>query len=409
LTAIMSNLLLWLALPLLAIPALARRSRIGAAVGQLIMAGFGLAALHQGAGTLDPGDLSAIARQSPHDAWFVGITAGVLITGACLLPDVRNWRKALLALPLLIGLLVSALPHLFPLAVGLVVGTFPMLLGMLSAGKRSPAGPPAMPGAAEPPAVNDAVALALGGATVLAALLGPAVLAMFGLGALVWREWFRHRSAGLVPRVPVLQFVATLLLLGWTWLVLTIAGSPLPSLLAVAEDAPVSPAAAQGLALVAIGWAVAIAAPWPLDRLTRTSVQLPVVAIVIHFAGVGVVPDGLAHWQPIASSVLVASALVGGAFGRWDGAAAAMVLLAATRGGVIALVGAVGMALAPVVCRTRVPARISCTFAGGVIALVLVGLLRDQVLLSVIVAMGAASLANRTDHLVARGSRHVHL
>jgi hypothetical protein len=398
----MSNLLLWLALPLLIVPWLARGGRIGAATGQLVMAGLGLAALHQGAGTLDPHDLRTIADQSPHDAWFVAITAGVMISGACLLPDLRNWRKVVVALPLLVALLVVAIPHLAALALGLIVGAIPTALGRAAAGApasrgMSPTAPEAAPG--------DAISIAVALATVVASLWGPAALAMLGLGALAWRGWSRHRA----PRVPVLEVAGTVLLIGWTWFALTIAGSPFPSLRSVGMDAPISPAAAPGLALLAIGWGLAFAAPWPLDRLARVTVQLPVAAVVLHLAGMHVTPEGISHWQPALSSALVAATLAAVALNRWDGVAAAMMLLGATRGGVAPFVGAAMLALAPAIRRLRLSAPLRGSMAGVATGLVLFGLLRDEVLLSVIVAFGLATLANRADRVVARISGPVHL
>jgi hypothetical protein len=405
----MAHLLMWLALPLLLIPWLAGAHRTGASAGQLVMAGLGLAALHQGAGTLDPRDLRTIAGQSPHDAWFVAITAGVLIAGACLLPDIRNWRKGLPAVPLLVALLIASLPHIMPLAIGLVVGAIPTVLATLTAGAGSALAPSRLPDDAEMARGNGIVSLALAGVTIVMAAIAPAVLCMLGLGTLVWREWFRDERSGASRPLPVLQLTTTVLLIGWTWFTLTIAGSPLLSIRAVADEAPISPAAAQGLGLLAIGWAIGIAGPWPLDRLVRVGLQLPAVAIVFYLAGVTVVPDGITHWQPVVSTVLVASALSAVAVNRWDGAAAAMMLLAATRGGAIAVLGAVVMALAPSVRRVRLPARVRGALAGVAVALVLIVLLRDQVLLSVILAVGVASLASRTDHLVARRSRPGHL
>ena len=77
----MSTLLLWLAIPLVVIPVVELPGRLGAAAARLVMAGLGLGALAQGVGSLDPGDLREVASQSPHGAWFVGLTIGVLITG----------------------------------------------------------------------------------------------------------------------------------------------------------------------------------------------------------------------------------------------------------------------------------------------------------------------------------------
>jgi hypothetical protein len=397
----MSNLLLWLALPMLITPWLARAGRIGGTTSQLVMAGLGLAALHQGAGTLDPRDLQTIAAQSLRDAWFVGITVGAMLTGGCLFPDIRNWRKIIPAIPLLIALLGVAIPHLAPLALGLIVGVVPMALGRVAPGVGTTPARIVAPRVAPGERVSLAVALA----TIIAALWGPASLALLGLAVLAWREWLRHRT----QRVPALEVAATLLLTGWTWLAVTIAGSPLPSLRSIGMDAPISPAAAEGLALLAIGWGLAIAAPWPIDRLARVTVQLVPAAVVLHLAGMHVTPEGIAHWQPVLSSMLVVAALGAVASNRWDGAAAAMMMLGATRAGVLPVVGAAMMAFAPAIRRIDLPARLRSTMAAFATALIMVGLLEDQVLLSVILALGIAALANRADHMVARVLDPIHL
>jgi hypothetical protein len=397
----MSNLLVWLALPMLVTPWLARAGRVGGATSQLVMAGLGLAALHQGAGTFDPRDLQTIADQSPRDAWFVGITAGAMLSGGCLFPDLRNWRKVIPALPLLIALLDIAMLHVAPLAVGLIIGIAPMAAGRVLAEIGST---PAMVAA---PFVTPAnrLSLALAVMTIVVALWGPASLAMFGLAALAWCEWRRHGTR----RVPVLEVAATLLLIGWTWLAVTIAASPLPSFRSIGIDAPISPTAAEALALLAVGWGLAIAAPWPLDRLARVTVQLVPVAVVLHLAAMHVTPDGIAHWQPLLSSVLVVAALAAIASYRWDGAAAAMMMLGATRGGVLPVAGAVMMAFVPAIRWVHVPATLRSAMVALATTLVLVGLLQDQVLLSVIVALGIVTLANRADHVVARVLEPIHL
>lgn len=140
----MSDVILGLALPLLFTPVLARRERLGGAVGQLIIAGLGLAAFHQGGGTLDPGELQTIAAQSPYDARFIGITAGVLVSGACLLPDIRYWRRSLLGLPLAVTMGWISMSALGPLVAGVAIGCVPAALGRAFGGATS-VGRPGVP------------------------------------------------------------------------------------------------------------------------------------------------------------------------------------------------------------------------------------------------------------------------
>ena len=100
------------------------------------------------------------------------------------------------------------------------------------------------------------------------------------------------------------------------------------------------------LALLAIGWAIAIAAPWPLDRFADVSVQLPVLGVVFYLA-MHATPDGMAHWQPLLSVIMVPAAIVAVVKGRWDAAAAALVLLGVTRPGPVTLGATVLLAVAP--------------------------------------------------------------
>lgn len=393
----MSAVLLWLAAPLLLLPMVARRDRLGAAAGQLIVAGLGLAALLQGAGSLDPRDLREIANQSSGGAWFVGITMGALITGACLLPDIRHWRSRLVAAPLLIGLVLSVTVHAaLALVLGGLIGCLPATLGR-SSGGGTPAGPPAH-GAS---AYRRPASLLLGGVAIVMAAAGPALFAAVAWCALGWHEWQGLRTARGARTMPILPAAGTLLVGVWTWLALTIAASSLVGLRAFATDAPVSPAAGEWLALLAVGWGIAMTAPWPLDRLADVRVQLPVAAVVLYLAVACATPDGVAHWQPLLSVILVPVAIVAAASRRWDGAAAALLLLAATRPGPGSLAAALVVALAPAGRRLATSDRLRSGAAGVGVALLVATLLRDQVLLAVILALGLAVLANRHDHVVA--------
>lgn len=402
-----SNLLLWLAIPLLASPWLGGDRRLGSAVGQLVIAALGLGAMWQGAGTLDPGDLRIIAAQSTKDAWFVGISAGLLLAGACVLPAVRNWRRIVPALPLCVGVLIAGFPHLFPMLVGFAFGGVPTLLGWSTAGGwRSQ-------GVVDAPASGttlrpDGGSVIVGAVTVLTAVIGPAIVAMVGVAALTWREAVRHRRSGGAG-FPVLPAIAVVAIAAWLWISLTVAGSPFPSLRRLATDAPVSLAAGQVMALLAIAWAIAIAAPWPLDRWASVVVLLPVAAVAVHLAAVHVTPEGIAHWQPLLSTALVIAVLAAMIMGRWDGAAAAVMLLGATRPAAIGFVGAALISLVPGARILRLPAPVQAAGTGVALALVLVTMLHEQVLLSVLLALGLASLAIRRDAVVARVRTPIHL
>ena len=278
----MSNLLLWLVLPLLFAPFLARRERIGAASGQLIIAGFGLAAFHQGAATLDAAELRTIAAQSPHDAWFVGITAGAMLTGACLLPNIRTWRVLVLGAPLATALAWLSMASPLPVLIGGAIGAMPSALGPL---------------------------------------IGP---------------------------------------------------TPTPT----ATGADARRRSSLPLALL-----------------------LPLMAALVHLATVDALPDVTVHWQPLLSTAGVFAALVAATRRRWDGTAIALLLLAATRPGVLPLVAGVLFGLCPLTRRYLASGRLRLAGAGVLLMLLLTVLLRDQVLLSVILSFGLATLANRRDRV----------
>lgn len=416
----MSNLLLWLAIPLFLLPIVARRDRLGGAAGQLIIAGLGLGALHQGAGTLDPRDLRDTAGQSLHVAWFVGITVGALITGACLFPDVSNWRKNLTAGPLLIGLLLTiSTDAVVAVLVGALIGLVPTTVGQLVPRKRASSVAP-QPDAERPAArrrfasaarltarlrsanarSGRSASLLLGAVTVTSALFGPIAITVTGLCALNWCEWSLVPKTHAIARIPILPITATILLAAWLWLALTIAGSPWITLGGFATAAPVSVAAGQLLATLAIGWGIAIAAPWPLDRLTGVTVQLPPLAVVLYLVAQAT-PDGMAHRQPLVSAIVVPAAIAAVACRRWDGAAAALLLLAATRPGAGSLAAALLLGLTPAGRRLISSERLGGGVSGVAVALLVVLVLRDQVVLAVVLALGVAVVANRHDGVVA--------
>jgi len=288
----MTLLLSWFALPLLLAPLVASSRRLNGSAGQLLLAGFGLAAFHQGAGTLDLLDLRLIGAQSSHDASFIGITAGIMLTGGCLFPEPANWRKAILGLPLAGALIWVAFPLFLPMVIGAAIGALPVLLGR------------ALPAVAAPVEAN-------------------------------------RRTL-----------------------------------------------------------------TWSLDRTTAAGLLLPVLAVAVHYlAGIGG-GEGIARWQPVISALLVVVALAVAARRGWEGAALALLLLAATRSGATALAGAVALGFIPLVARALGGARSWRIVTGVLAALVVSVLMRDEVLLAVLLAFGLAILANR---LVAPVPAGVHL
>ena len=392
----MSHLLFWIALPLFVVPIVTRRDRRSGATGQIILAGLGLAALLQGAGTLDPADLRSVAGQSSSLGWFIGSTIGMLITGACLVPFAGGWRRAAPALPLLLGLVLSITIRAVPaVLLGGVAGCIPAAVGRVW---RRASGP-RLAAAVEPASAfrPDTVALAV--AAVALARFGPVALSAAAWIALCWLEW-SGAGARRQRRLPVLPLAATALLVGWLWLALTIAGDWWIGLPAFAVDAPVSIAAALLLGGLAILWGLAAAAPWSLERRASLSVQLPVVAVVLYLVA-GSTPEGTAHWQPLASLVLVLVAIAGAATDRPDGAASALVLLAATRPGAMALVAALLASAVPLARRLAVPDGMTRALAGAAAAGVVAAVLRDQVVLAVVLGFGLTAVANRYDGIVA--------
>ncbi|MGH7583130.1 MAG: hypothetical protein ACREL5_07900 [Gemmatimonadales bacterium] len=400
---VVPHTLLWLAGFLAMVPFLSPSSRPGAVESRLILAGIGMAAFVQGAGTLGLGDLRLLSGQSPSDAWFVGITSGAIITGGCLLPPLRDWRGWLPVLPLAIALGFVALPHA---AVGVLVGAgfgaLPWLISMaLPRPRRTAWSDTPEPGARTPeprhPLPRSAwVAAAL---AIVLAVAGPMVLASLALLIAAWFGWWSADRRGLAS-VPVLPVIATVALVAWNWLALTVAGSPLATAAALARDAPIPVAGQQLLAAMAIGWALSLAVPWPLDHFGRVTVQLPALAVVLAVA-VRSMPEGMPAWQPIVTPVVAAVALVAAFRRRWDAAAGALVVLGATRPGALAVTGAVVVALVPIGSRVARWPRIWTVVAGAATAMVLSATLRDEVLVTVVLGLGVAAAAQYADRVIA--------
>jgi hypothetical protein len=409
----MSELLLWLALPLLLVPWAACDDRRGAAAGQLIIAGLGLAALHQGVGTLDPRDLHDLVARSGSDAWFVGLTAGLMISGGCVFPDPRRWIRVLLGLPLIAALLVVAVPQgIVALVVGALIGVLPWLAGRFllsrirvreSRGETEPVAH-AVPAPLTHPLLRldrRVPSLLLAALVVLAARFGPIIVALVALVALVWREWWLNADTVAPRPLPLLPVLGSLALGVWGWLALTIAGSLGTSLWAFGSTAPVSDAASEWLAVIALVWMIAVLPPWPIRRLLQSRI-LPLVGVAVVELGVTRgSTSGLEHWQPLLTLLLVVAAIGASVRRRPDGLAVALVLLAATRAGPASVVAASLAALVPISRRLVHPGEWYSVYVGVTGALVVASVLRDQVLLAVLLGLMLAAAANALDHLVA--------
>ncbi|HEX3928200.1 MAG TPA: hypothetical protein VHW65_09375 [Gemmatimonadales bacterium] len=377
------------------------------ATGRLIIAGTGLAALWQGAGTLDPVDLRSLADTAPGDARFIAITVGALVSGACLLPVGRSWQRYIAAVPLLAGLLpiVVHLPA-GALFLGAAIGAVPSSVTLLSrrAGARRAELVPSTATGVVPADVGLLAAI------VVATLVLPWTVTAAALLVATW--WLPGRSRPVGYPALILPAVATALVLAWVWLGVTLSAEPWAVLHRFAADAPLSPSGAELVALITLGWGIALAAPWPLDRWASSPVCLPAIAVVLHAATGGNVADGTAHWLPLVTPLLVVAALGGLVRGRWSGAVAAIVLLAASRTGALALGCAVLAGSWPLLgalagrfgrrVAIHTVDRLVAAAAGGLLAITVAVVLHDQVFLGVVLAFGAALAAGRFTGRVAR-------
>ncbi len=415
-SALPALVLLWLAIPLLLLPWLVRPGRQGHAAGQLVLAGLGLAALWQGEQTLAPAALRQLAAAAPGDAQFIGITVGALLTGT-LLPSWRSLRATAAGLPLAIGL-VTIVPRVGAgaFAAGLAVGAGPWVIGMLagampSRGTRSADRLATDHGIPVPRTANVNALLAV--AAAAAAWLAPLLVAAALLAVLAWRERLPRSARGAwVSWWPV---VATLLLAAWGWLAVTIAGNVSIPAAAFERMAPASPAAEVLLAAVMLGWLLALAAPWPFDRLVESAPALPGLAVVGQAVAVHGLGVGVSHWQPLLSAALVSGALAAIVLRRWPGALAAVMLLGATRGDPLGCAGALALATvgfaahAPRLWRAPAWGRTMTMLAGAGAAAVVTAVLHDEVVLGVMLGLGIPAAAAIAAARVAPPADRAHL
>ncbi len=392
-------LLLLLAIPLLAAPFLAPR-RPGSVAAQLLLTGFALAALWQGAATLDPSELRDIAVQSPGDAWFVGVSLGALLTAAVLLPAALQLRQLVIGLPLLVGVaLTTTATMVVPLLVGAGVALVPFGVARVM---------PVRPGdhasfGTAPSDTDGEWLLAL--VTAIGMLFLPLVLAVTLLLMVGWQRAMRRPAWWPI----VATVLATVLLVIWCWSAVTVAGSLGMSLRTFARDAPVSPAASQLLAALSLGGLLLLLRPWPLARSTAPPATLVVLALAFHLLAGAASAAGVLHWQPIVSIAMLAVFVIAAVRRDWDQLAVALLVLAATRPGAPALVAGVAAALGPAWRRRVADDRVRALGAGVVLALVTGVVVRDQVVIGVVLALVAAAVAHRVDRCVAAVAGPAHL
>lgn len=384
----MTFMLAWLAIPLLLAP-LVPRTRFGVALAQLVLSGAALAAWYQGAATLSPGALHTIAAQSPGDAWFVGISVGVIIAGAGLVPAFTSPWLLVLALPLIGGALLTATPTaIVPIVVGAAVALLPVALGFIGPPpqRRDERGDESSPDRATP---------LLGALAVAATFIAPTPVTLALLVTLVW--WRLSRARTVARAIAGVAF--TVLLAAFGWAACTIAVSPWSALPRLARDAPVSPAAGTLLAAVALP-ALALALwPWKMPPARRAVLWVAVV-IVFHFIVGMAGADGVRHWQSVATTAAVIAAVVA-AWGGWEmTAVAALTFLTASRSGDLALAAAL-LAAVSAPMRYFVATRVWESGTAFVIVLVVVAVFHDQVLAAVVLALGLAAAGRRAVRCVA--------
>ncbi len=402
--------LLWLATPLLLLPWLMPPRKMAHAAGQLVLAGLGLAALQQGEQTLSPAALGALAASAAGDAQFIGITVGALASGL-LIPAARSLRSVAATLPLVVGL-ATLVPHLAvgALMAGLLIGAVPWVLAAATGVVTDRVAPRA--DRVEPPGVLDWRSGTLAAAAALAGWFAPLVAAAALLVVLVWNEWRSRQPGGLVAIG--WAGATTMLVAAWGWLAVTIAGSIVVPARGFERVAPVSPAAETLLALLVIGWLLALLPPWPLDRLPSRPESWPALVLLSEAVAVHGVGVGVAHWQPLLSALLVVSALVALLLLRWNGATAGFVLLGATRAGWLGCAGAIAIATLRLVTHGTGPRRPAWRPAAALVAglggaAIVAALLQDEVVLGVTLGLGAPAAAALAARRVARSADPAHL
>lgn len=363
--------LLWCALPLVVAPVAGRRGA-GRGLAAILLAGFALAALQVGAGSLAPAELKDLAAASPGDARFIGITLGVLIVAAMAGGrDGAPW-----GVPLLIGAVLSLTGGALPWsALGAVLAAVPPLL--LS---RWVAPTVATVGASLDPArVRRGAALLIGiilvvnGDLLAAALLAVAAAMVLGSGGATAAS----RAWRLVPTAGLLALVA------WTGIVVAAAGSPFRLTVGrLLLEVPIGVETGITLGLLVIIGVGLLLGPWPLGGGVAEPWMRPLLVLAVG-PFVRASTAGIGHWLPVATLVVVLLVAVAVVRRGWRAAWPAVAFLGVLRPGDAPLAGALLLTVAaawPAVSPR--PARIVHTAAAVGAALVVAAVLGDEVLLA---------------------------
>ncbi len=387
----MDLMLLWLATPLALAPLLSRTAPGG--VARLLTGALALAVLWQGTGTLDATDLAALGRLSADEARFIALSAGFGI-GALLVAPRDRWLGVLPAIPLAIGLALSLVPAAFLAALlGVAVAIVPRGVATIAA-RRLTKGIPV--GDETPDTVGSLVVPAL--VTAALAAQGPFLLSAAASAVITW--WSRGASRRFAPsRWSLLRPMMVFLLLAFaTWLVLTVAGDFLVLVRGAEQNVPASPALGRLVAALTLGAAVVMVAPAPRQGSARHAATAP-AAVLLAASAAQVVPEGIAHWAPLAAAVVVALAAVA-MLRRLPHAALAPI---AVLGSIIpgqgwpsaafllalypVLVFSGGLAMSPRGESATAMARVMAAGAGIALAFVLRGVLADEVVWALVLTM----------------------
>jgi hypothetical protein len=316
------------------VPDKRRRSLAAGGLGALLLA---LGALRVGGG---PGPLPGSFAAGE----LALVVTGAAVLASAVLPAVRaGWRGPLATGFFVagIGLLLGDIPALaradpvtLATALGVVAGV--AMLAWMAAGMALRRLPPSDP--VSPPRTEGRW-IAVAGAGVLLAALGPHLLVIFGgvvlaavsVSAEALRR--RRRSSGWA----VLITVAALAPAGW--LLATIAGDQGLATSGLRE-LPLSPAAEALLAPMLLLAAWSVAGLWPMPRSALSGLAGLTGALLIARVAIPALPEGLDHWRPLAFPILAVglwqavisrrwpAALIGGTLfalisGSWHGVAAA--------------------------------------------------------------------------------------
>ncbi len=339
---------------------------------QIRLAGLGLTAFALAAaswrvvpGESDPARLGLSLSSTRLPLAFIRLNAGLLLLGLALpaaavvstMGGNRITRVTLArAAPLAVVLLV-VLVKLWPVMPAVGVLTTIVVAGGLGLGWLAAVGAfrllrvaPALNwidrqfAPRSPPLVKeygwiDRIWLAVAVVAALAALRASEVRLVFGailtLGVAGHALARRRGAIGWFPGLPIL-----LLPLAPALTLIDAIASPGPLTFGALRGAPFSPPAEVALAALLAIPAWAFAGLWPFHLIVPGPLLAPIAGVVLGRVGVGLVPDGVVHWQPLLAALSAVAISHAAATRRHAGVLAALgmlglssVLPVATRGG----------------------------------------------------------------------------